>query len=176
MLWRTIFVVLLVLCPLLSSFAAETPNVIVIFIDDMGYGDIGPFGSDIPTPSLDQLAAEGRRFTNFIVPSAVCSASRAALMTGCYHRRVGISGALGPSASIGLHPDEETIADICKKKNYTTACFGKWHLGSHTGFLPLNQGFDEYFGLPYSNDMWPFHPDGSQRANYPSPRLIEGST
>jgi len=180
-----VLVILLFLCPLtFVAKAAETPNVIVIFIDDMGYGDIGPFGGDIPTPNLDRLAAEGRRFTNFLVSSAVCSASRAALMTGCYHRRVGISGALGPGANIGLHPDEETIAEICKKKNYATACFGKWHLGSHPEFLPLNQGFDEYFGLPYSNDMWPLHPDlvklppdaEERKRGYPPLRLIEGST
>jgi arylsulfatase A-like enzyme len=179
--------VLLVLLCLGSAFLctamAETPNIVLIFIDDMGYGDIGPFGGDIPTPNLDRLAAEGRKFTNFTVTSAVCSASRSALMTGCYHRRVGISGALGPKANIGLHPDEETIAEVVKKKGYATACFGKWHLGSHTEFLPLNQGFDEYFGLPYSNDMWPMHPelvglpaDNPRKSIYPPLHLIEGST
>jgi arylsulfatase A-like enzyme len=173
---RTILAVFLFLCPTFYTVAAETPNIILFFIDDMGYADIGPFGGDIPTPNLDRLASEGRKFTNFLVSSPVCSASRVALMTGCYHRRVSIAGALGPGANIGLHPDEETIAEICKKKNYATACFGKWHLGNAPQFLPLNQGFDEYFGLPYSNDMWPFHPDGNQRANYPPLRLIEGST
>ena len=169
-----IFTVLLLVCPTLSLSAAEMPNVIVIFIDDMAYADIGPFGSDVPTPNLDRLADEGRKFTNFIVSSAVCSASRAALMTGCYHRRVGITGALGPGANIGLHPDEETIAEVCKKKNYATACFGKWHLGNHPEFFPLNQGFDEYFGLPYSNDMWQNHPENPRA--YPPLRLIEGNT
>ena len=149
----------------------------------MGYGDIGPFGGDAPTPNLDRLAEEGRRFTNFLVSSAVCSASRSALMTGCYHQRVGIAGALGPGSNVGLHPDEETIAEILKKKGYATAIFGKWHLGDYPEFLPLNQGFDEYFGLAYSNDMWPFHPeivslpaDNPRKNQYPPLRLFEGST
>ncbi|MDR1491509.1 MAG: sulfatase [Planctomycetaceae bacterium] len=164
--------------------AAELPNVVIVFIDDMGYGDIGPFGSTIPTPNLDRMASEGRRFTNFIVSSPVCSASRAALMTGSYHRRVGISGALGPTAPTGLHPNEETIAEIFKKKGYATACYGKWHLGRHPEFLPPNQGFDEYFGLPYSNDMWPLHPDYAhlppdaekRKRGFPDLHLIEGTT
>ncbi|MDR1384303.1 MAG: sulfatase [Planctomycetaceae bacterium] len=170
-----------------SIFAAEqsqSPNIVVIFIDDMGYADVGPFGGNVPTPNLDRLVAEGRRFTNFIVSSPVCSASRAALMTGCYHRRVGISGALGPNANIGLNPKEETLAEICKKKGYATAIFGKWHLGHHPEFLPLSQGFDEYFGLPYSNDMWPLHPDivklppdaAARKRSFPPLHLIEGTT
>lgn len=168
-----------------SSFAAETPNIVVIFIDDMGYANIGPFGSDIPTPNLDRMASEGRRFTNFIVPSAVCSASRAGLLTGCYPRRVGIGGAFMPNSPIGLNPEEETIAETVKKKDYATAIFGKWHLGDQPEFLPLQQGFDEYFGLPYSNDMWnPSEQEvGNRRIfvlgnsqNYPALRLIEGST
>ncbi|MCL2305320.1 MAG: sulfatase [Planctomycetaceae bacterium] len=154
-----------------NTISAETPNVIIIFIDDMGYGDIGPFGSDTSTPNLDRLAHEGRRFTNFVVSSAVCSASRSALMTGCLHRRVDIHGALFPRTPVGLNPDEETIAEVCKKKNYATACFGKWHLGDAPEFWPLNQGFDEFFGLPYSNDMWP---DLPSRANFPDLQLIEG--
>ena len=159
-----------------------SPNVVVIFIDDMGYGDIGPFGGDIPTPNLDRMAREGMRFVDFAVPSAVCSASRAALLTGCYHRRVGISGALGPNAQIGLAEGEVTIAEMCKQKGYATACFGKWHLGHHPKFLPLRHGFDEYFGLPYSNDMWPLHPQhadlpaaaAKRKQAYPPLPLIEG--
>lgn len=161
----------------------ESPNVIVVFIDDMGYADIEPFGGKIPTPNLDRMANEGRCFTNFIVPSATCSASRAALMTGCYPRRVGIPSVLSPWAEIGLHPDEKTIADICKQKGYATACFGKWHLGSLTEFLPTNRGFDEYLGLPYSNDMWPWALDAktytwTRRKNAAAPPLclIEGTT
>lgn len=142
------------------SDAEKTPNIVVIFIDDLGYADIGPFGNpDYPTPNLDRMAAEGRRFTDFGASTAVCSASRAALLTGCYHRRVGISGALGPGAKIGLNQNELTLAELCKQKNYATACFGKWHLGMQKQFLPLQHGFDEYYGLPYSNDMWPLHPD-----------------
>jgi arylsulfatase A-like enzyme len=132
---------------------------VVIFIDDMGYADIGPFGapSEI-TPNLNRMAAEGRVFTDFVVSSAVCSASRSALLTGCYHVRVGIHGALGPKSDRGINEDETTLAEICKSKGYATAIFGKWHLGHHPKFLPTNHGFDEYYGLPYSNDMWPLHP------------------
>ena len=137
----------------------ELPNFVVIFIDDMGYNDIGPFGVEgIKTPNLDRMAAEGMKFTDFQVSSAVCSASRAALLTGCYHTRVGITGAIMPERKIGLHPDEMTIAELCKQKGYATACFGKWHLGHFPQFMPNRQGFDQYFGLPYSNDMWPYQP------------------
>lgn len=142
-----------------SQAVQKHPNVVIVFIDDLGYADIGSFGkTTYPTPNLDRLATQGRRFTDFVVSSAVCSASRAALMTGCYHRRVGISGALGPHASIGLSHEELTIAEMLKSQDYATACFGKWHLGDHPDFLPHRHGFDTYFGLPYSNDMWPLHP------------------
>jgi arylsulfatase A-like enzyme len=104
------------------------------------------------------MAKEGRVFTDFYVTQAVCSASRAGLLTGCYNVRVGILGALGPSANHGIHEDEVTLAEICKQKGYATACYGKWHLGHHKQFLPMQHGFDDYFGLPYSNDMWPYHP------------------
>lgn len=137
----------------------ELPNFVVIFIDDMGYNDIGPFGvKGIETPNLDQMAAGGMKFTDFQVSSAVCSASRAALLTGCYHTRVSITGALMPNRKIGLHPDEMTLAELCKQKGYATACYGKWHLGHYPQFMPNAQGFDDYFGLPYSNDMWPYQP------------------
>ena len=135
------------------------PNIVVIFMDDMGYADIGPFGSNTyPTPHLDRMAKEGRKFTDFYVTQAVCSASRAGLLTGCYNVRIGILGALGPKSGHGIHADEVTLADLCKQKGYATACYGKWHLGHHKKFLPLQHGFDDYFGLPYSNDMWPYHP------------------
>ncbi len=162
----------------------RTPNIVVIYIDDLGYADIGPFGAaNYSTPHLDQLAKEGRRFTDFVVSSAVCSASRAALMTGCYHIRVGISGALGPDAKHGISADETTLAEVCKSMGYQTACFGKWHLGHHQQFLPLQHGFDQYFGLPYSNDMWPWHPDyvdlppetAKRKKGYPNLPLIEGN-
>jgi arylsulfatase A len=147
--------------PQSAQAADRPPNVVVIFIDDMGYADIGPFAKKLPgytTPHLDQMAKEGRIFTDFYVTQAVCSASRAGLLTGCYNVRVGIMGALGPSARHGLHENEVTIAEICKQKGYVTACYGKWHLGHHKKFLPMQHGFDDYFGLPYSNDMWPYHP------------------
>ena len=139
--------------------AQRSPNVVVIFMDDMAYADIGPFGAKgYETPHLDQMAKEGRMFTDFYVTQAVCSASRAGLLTGCYNVRVGIMGALGPGAKHGIHENEITLAEICKQKGYATAAYGKWHLGHHKKFLPMQHGFDDYFGLPYSNDMWPYHP------------------
>ena len=168
-----------------SAIAVDSPNVVVIFIDDMGYADIGPFGAKaFPTPNLDRMANEGRRFTDFHVSSAVCSASRAALITGCYHERVGFSGALGPGANIGLSANEMTLAEVCKQKNYATTCIGKWHLGHHPKFLPTNHGFDSYYGLPYSNDMWPNHPEElakraagqTVKSGYPPLPLIENTT
>ena len=137
----------------------KSPNVVVIFMDDMAYADIGPFGAKAyPTPHLDRMAKEGRNFTDFYVTQAVCSASRAGLLTGCYNVRVGIFGALGPKSNNGLHANEVTLAELCKQKGYATAIYGKWHLGHHKQFLPMQHGFDDYFGLPYSNDMWPYHP------------------
>lgn len=157
------------------AFGDRPPNIVIIFIDDMGYADIGPFGAQgYETPNLDRMAEEGRCFTDFLVSSAVCSASRAALMTGCYHRRVSISGALGPGSNIGISDDEVTLAELCKQKGYATAIFGKWHLGHHPKFLPTRHGFDEYFGLPYSNDMWPRHPTAGNR--FPPLPLIAGTT
>ena len=138
---------------------SKSPNIVVIFMDDMAYADIGPFGSkSYPTPNLDRMAREGRKFSDFYVTQAVCSASRAGLLTGCYNVRVGIFGALGPKSNHGLHKNEVTLAELCKQKGYTTAIYGKWHLGHHKPFLPMQHGFDDYFGLPYSNDMWPYHP------------------
>lgn len=137
-----------------------SPNVVVIFIDDMGYADIGPFGCEAyETPHLDRMAGEGRTFTDFHAATAVCSASRAALLTGCYPERVSVLGALFPRSRTGLNPEEVTIAELCKSKSYATACVGKWHLGDLPEFLPTRQGFDEWFGLPYSNDMWRY-PNG----------------
>jgi len=136
--------------------STSPPNIVIIFTDDQGYGDIGSYGAlQFTTPHLDQMAAEGMRFTNFYAAQAVCSASRAALLTGCYPNRIGITGAMFPTSKIGLHEDEITIAEMLKDKGYATAIFGKWHLGHEKPFLPLQHGFDEYFGLPYSNDMWP---------------------
>ena len=139
------------------------PNFVVIFIDDMGYGDIGPFGSTINhTPNLDRMAQEGMKLTSFYVAAPVCTPSRAALMTGCYPKRVGLAkgsfhAVLFPGDKHGLHPNEITIAELLREAGYATGCFGKWHLGDQPQFLPTSQGFDEYFGLPYSNDMWHGH-------------------
>jgi arylsulfatase A len=139
--------------------ADRLPNIVIMFCDDLGYADIGCFGAEgYRTPHLDRMAREGVKLTNFHVASAVCSASRAALMTGCYNTRIGIRGALGPKSNTGIHADEMTMAELLKQKGYATACFGKWHLGHLEPFLPTRNGFDEYFGLPYSNDMWPYHP------------------
>ncbi len=163
---------------------SSTPNLIVIFIDDLGYADIGPFGkNNYETPNLDQMARQGRKFTDFVASTAVCSASRISLLTGCYNVRVGIHGALGPHAKIGINADEMTLAELCKQKNYATACFGKWHLGNKSPFLPLQHGFDQYFGLPYSNDMWPLHPSyanlppnaAKRKQGYPNLPLFEGN-
>lgn len=144
----------------LQTSTEQTPNFIIVFCDDMGYADIGPFGAEgYETPHLDRMASEGMKFTDFYVGRSFCTPSRAALLTGCIPTRVGIGGNFGPKSKTGLSPDEMTIAEILKTKGYATACFGKWHLGHRPEFLPPSQGFDEYFGIPYSNDMWPFHPN-----------------
>lgn len=160
-----------------SFCAAEPPpNLVVIFMDDMGYADVSCFGAQgYTTPNIDKLAAEGRKFTNFHVAQPVCSASRCALLTGCYPNRVGIHGALGPAARHGINANETTLAEIVKQKGYATAAVGKWHLGSLPQFLPLKHGFDEYYGLPYSNDMWPFHPQ-AKKGTFPKLPLIENNT
>ncbi|MCK9618440.1 MAG: sulfatase [Lentimicrobiaceae bacterium] len=158
--------------PVLSAPAnkPQNPNIVLIFMDDMGYGDLSCYGAtQYKTPNLDRMAAQGIRFTNFVSAQAVCSASRAGILTGCYPNRVGISGALFPDSKIGLNPSEEIIPEILKKRNYKTAAIGKWHLGDHREFLPLQQGFDEFFGLPYSNDMWPFDYIG----NAPQPNTFQ---
>jgi arylsulfatase A-like enzyme len=132
----------------------EKSNFIIIFTDDQGYQDLGCFGSpDINTPNLDRMASEGMKFTDFYSAAAVCSPSRAALLTGCYPPRVGITKVLFPRDSIGLNPEEITVADVLKTRGYSCACIGKWHLGHLPEFLPTGNGFDSYFGIPYSNDM-----------------------
>ena len=152
------------------------PNIILILTDDQGYGDAACYGAkDIETPNLDCMAKEGLKFTDYYAPHASCSPSRAGILTGCYPYRVGIPEVLGPSSKIGLNPEETTIADMLKEQGYKTACIGKWHLGCQEKFLPTNQGFDEFFGLPYSHDMWPKHPDPSQAPHYPDLYLLEGT-
>ena len=135
------------------------PNFVIIFTDDQGYSDLSCFGSKtIRTPNIDRIAKEGRKFTSFMVASPVCTPSRSALLTGCYPKRVGMhQHVLFPSSTKGLNPKEHTIADHLKSQGYATACFGKWHLGHHTEVLPTANGFDTYYGIPYSNDM--NHPD-----------------
>jgi arylsulfatase len=161
---------------------SNQPNFVLIFIDDMGYGDASCFGATgYTTPNIDKLAARGMRFTNFYSAQPVCSASRAALLTGCYPNRIGINGALFPDANVGINPSETTIAEMLKQKGYATAIFGKWHLGDAKEFLPLQHGFDEYCGLPYSNDMWPMDDLGKpaekefRRYGLPPLPLIEGN-
>ena len=148
-----------VMRPAQAAQPPSRPNIVVIFCDDLGYGDVGPFGSPIATPQLQRMADEGRIFTDFYAAQAVCSASRVALLTGCYANRVGILGALGPGSKIGINPEETTLAELLKAEGYATALFGKWHLGDAAAFYPSRHGFDVYFGLPYSNDMWPRHPE-----------------
>ncbi len=157
---KRLLLALVLLCSASSSVSANTrPNVVLIFADDLGYGDLGCFGSTtIRTPHLDRLAAEGRRFTSFLVASSVCSPSRAALLTGSYPKRVGLhEGVLYPASKKGLNAEEHTLADHFRQQGYATACFGKWHLGDHPETMPTANGFDTYFGIPYSNDM--NHPD-----------------
>ncbi|WP_242203992.1 sulfatase family protein [Aestuariivivens insulae] len=162
--------------------ANKPTNFVIVFVDDMGYGDVGCYGATgFTTPNLDKMAAEGMRFTNFYAAQPVCSASRAGILTGCYPNRIGISGALFPHSDTGLNPNEITIAEMLKAKGYATGIFGKWHLGHHKKFLPLQHGFDEYVGLPYSNDMWPIGVDGKRlpadkgTGRHPDLPLIEGN-
>ncbi len=167
-----LFALLLALSLLTPAVVADTtlPNIVLIFTDDQGYADVGCFGAKgFKTPHLDRLAAQGRKFTDFHVAQAVCSASRVALLTGCYPNRIGFSGALGPRSKIGLNPAETTIASLLKQRGYATGMAGKWHLGDHATFLPTRHGFDEYLGIPYSNDMWPYHPEAKGGAYPPLP-------
>lgn len=138
------------------------PNIILIYLDDMGYGDLSITGAaGYQTPNLDKMAGNGMFFTHFYSPQAVSSASRAGLLTGCYPNRIGITGALSHTSKIGISDKEETIAEVLKKKGYATAIFGKWHLGFQQQFLPVHHGFDEFYGIPYSHDMWSLHPTGT---------------
>ncbi|WP_297692783.1 sulfatase [uncultured Eudoraea sp.] len=161
----------------IASAETKPPNVVLIFTDDQGYQDVGVFGAkDIPTPHLDNMAKEGVKLTSFYAAQAVCSASRAGLLTGCYPNRIGIHNAFMPDSKIGLNPSETTIAEMLRSKGYATGIFGKWHLGDHPDFLPGKHGFDEYFGIPYSNDMWPFHPQQGPVFNFGPLPLYENET
>ncbi|MBC7856762.1 MAG: sulfatase, partial [Pirellulaceae bacterium] len=169
-----IFPLLVLACLVAASPAAAAdrpPNFVLIYCDDLGYADIDSFGThEWQTPNLNQMAKEGLRLTDFHTAAAVCSASRAALMTGCYPQRVGILGALGPNAKTGINESEMLLPEILRERGYATAIFGKWHLGDAPQFLPTRHGFDQYFGLPYSNDMWPKHPTNTK---FPPLPLIE---
>lgn len=151
---------------------AEKPtNIIVILMDDMGYGDLRVNGATgYATPNIDRMVQNGMLFTHFYAPQAVSGASRAGLMTGCYPNRIGMFGAPGPNSKIGINENETTIAEMLRHEGYATAIYGKWHLGDHAEFLPTRHGFDEFYGIPYSNDMWPNHPT----AKYPDLPLIQG--
>lgn len=184
--WKvTIIIFTTILCGTLPSCDTEEkdafkqPNFIIIFTDDQGYGDLSCFGgSHVNTPIIDKMAEQGMKLTSFYVAAPVCTPSRAALMTGCYPKRIDM--AIGSTNSVllasdpkGLHPDEITIAEILKEVGYTTGIFGKWHLGDQPDFLPTKQGFDEYFGIPYSHDIHPYHPK-QKKYNFPSLPLLEG--
>src|SRR6476646_7628979 len=154
---RLLSVLAILLCGLPTAIRAaeesRPPNIVLIFIDDMGYGDIGPFGSKKNrTPNLDRMAKEGMKLTSFYA-APVCSVSRAQVMTGCYGQRVSLPGVLGPGSATGISKEEHTVAELMKAQGYATMCIGKWHLGDQPEFLPTRHGFDRYFGLPYSNDM-----------------------
>ncbi|MDR1918621.1 MAG: sulfatase [Tannerellaceae bacterium] len=160
----------------LSAAASGYTNFVVIHLDDVGYGDFSCNGAyGYQTPAIDKMASEGMRFTHFLAAQPISGASRAGLLTGCYPNRIGFSGAPGPGSAYGIHPEEMTLGELLKQKGYQTAAYGKWHLGDARPFLPLQNGFDEYYGLPYSNDMWPFHPQQGEGFNFPDLPTIDGN-
>ena len=168
--WLLSFAALLGISLVSMAVDKRPPNFVIVLADDAGYGDLGCFGNQlIRTPNLDQMAKDGIRFTDFYVAQAVCSASRTALLTGCYPNRVGILGALNPMSKNGISDKEMTIAQVLKTKGYATGIYGKWHLGHRAPFLPTHHGFDDYLGLPYSNDMLP-----NMRNTFPELPLIDG--
>lgn len=182
-LYRTFLILLVVVLSQRVAVAVvdRQPNFVVIFTDDQGYGDLSCFGGQhVSTPRIDQMAAEGMKLTSFYVAAPVCTPSRAALMTGCYPKRVNMAvGSTFPvllsADSKGLNPDEVTIAEVLKAVGYRTGMFGKWHLGDQPEFLPTRQGFDEFFGLPYSHDIHPFNPRDGRTRFSPLP-LLDGET
>ena len=170
---------LLLLCCVDCTTATEKPNFIIIFTDDHGYADLSCFGGDhVSTPHIDKLASEGNRLTSFYVAAPVCTPSRAALMTGSYPKRVDLAtgsnfGVLLAGDKKGLNPKEVTIADVLKEQGYATALIGKWHLGDQPDFLPTRQGFDEFYGIPYSHDIHPYHPN-QKKYNFPPLPFLDG--
>ncbi|WP_373331174.1 sulfatase family protein [Salmonirosea aquatica] len=172
-LFLTLFLCLGTFLAFRFSPADRPPNVVLVYIDDLGFGDLGRTGAvGYTTPNFDDMASKGMFLSQYYTPQAVCTASRAGLLTGCYPNRLGFAGATDHSAKTGINAEEETIAELLKAKGYATAAFGKWHLGFQKQFLPPHHGFDEYFGIPYSNDMWPNHP--VNKNYYPPLPLIEG--
>jgi len=171
--WLWCFIVLAALGGV--SQAADRPNIVLIFADDLGYGDLGCYGETRwRTPHLDSIAAQGIRFTDFHSSQPVCSASRASLLTGCYANRIGIHGALFPASKNGIHENEVLLPELLRPLGYRTCMVGKWHLGHHEKFLPLQHGFDAYLGLPYSNDMWP-HGRVAKSGTFPPLPLFQGN-
>jgi arylsulfatase len=159
----TIFLLSTLALPALAAKPQTPTNFVIINLDDVGYGDFSCNGAlGYTTPNIDQMAADGLRFSHFLVGQAISGASRAGLLTGCYPNRIGFAGAPGPNCQYGIHPNEMTMGELVKQRDYATAIFGKWHLGDATEFLPLQNGFDTYYGLPYSNDMWPHHPQNDR--------------
>jgi arylsulfatase A-like enzyme len=155
----SMFVWLLATLTATATERPSRPNIVLLFTDDQGYGDVGCFGAQaFKTPNLDRMAAEGTRFTSFYVAQAVCTASRAGLMTGCYANRVSLFGALNHESNVGIAESELLLPELCKARGYATAIFGKWHLGHRNHFSPLKHGFDQFLGIPYSNDNGPLHP------------------
>lgn len=155
----------------------KKPNIIFILTDDQGYNDLSCYGAkDIYSPNIDSLAANGAIFSSYYATNPVCSASRASIMTGCYADRIGVFNAYMPENKFGLNPNETTIAEMLKKQNYKTGIFGKWHLGDAPEFLPRKQGFDEFYGILYSNDMWPYHPQQGPVFNFSDIFLYENET
>jgi len=147
------------------------PNIVFILTDDLAYADLSSYGSEfIDTPNLDKMADDGLKMTSYYAPQAVCSASRAAILTGCYPNRLGISGAFGPKSKRGINPDELLLSEMLQSNNYKTGIFGKWHLGDAEKFMPTNHGFDKFYGILFSNDMWPFHPERPQ--DYPNDLML----
>ena len=149
----------------------NSPNIVFILTDDLGYGDLSSYGSEtIETTNIDKLARDGVKLTSYYAAQPVCSASRGAILTGSYPNRIGIHNAFGPNSNSGINHDEYTLAEMLKENGYTTGIFGKWHLGSRKEFFPTNHGFDQFYGILYSNDMWRWHPEYPE--GYPEDLLL----
>jgi len=174
-LFKFSFLILLVCFSCQMPIKKNSPNIVFILTDDLGFEDLSSYGSKITqTPNLDKLAREGALLKSYYSTQAVCSASRASILTGAYSNRIGFSGALGPNSKKGINPNELLLSEMLKEQDYNTALYGKWHLGDNKKFLPTNHGFDHFFGILYSNDMWPFHAEYPN--SYPDLMLYENET